>query len=320
VQRQARDTLRRVRALVVTNMWPSERDPAFGSFVRDQVEALRAIDGVEVEVFAFSGGGRGYARAARALHRRHGRDRFDVVHAHFGLSAWPALTLRGAPHVVTMHGTDLVHTRSGPVSRAAIPLVSLAATVSASLAQRIPGAGTRRRVAVLPCGVALDRFRPLDRVHARRRLGLDPDGHYLLFPADPARPAKRHADAAEAAGAVELLTLGGVPPSEVPLYVNAANAVLITSESEGFGLAVLEALACDVPVLSTPVGIAPLVLRGIEGTLCAPFDRDRWRAAVAPHLAEPDPRVNGRERAALFSADRMAERVLVAWRELVATA
>jgi glycosyltransferase involved in cell wall biosynthesis len=309
-----------VRALVVTNMWPSERDPAFGSFVRDQVDALRAIDGVEVDVFAFSGGTRGYARAARALRQRHGDDRFDVIHAHFGLSAWPALALRGAPHVVTMHGTDLAHPRSGPVSRAAVPLVTLAATVSASLAKSVPGAGTRRRVAVLPCGVALDRFRPLDRAHARRRLGLDPDGHYLLFPADPARPGKRHADAAQAAGAVRLLTLGGVPPAEVPLYVNAANAVLITSESEGFGLALLEALACDVPVLSTPVGIAPLVLQGIEGTLCAPFDRDRWRAALAPHLAEADPRVVGRERAALFSAERMAQRVLAAWREVAGTA
>ncbi len=54
-----------------------------------------------------------------------------------------------------------------------------------------------------------------------------------------------------------LLALGNVPPSDVPLCVNAANAVLVPSEREGFGLGVLEALACDVPVLATPVGIAP---------------------------------------------------------------
>jgi glycosyltransferase involved in cell wall biosynthesis len=306
-----------MRALVVTNMRPSAERPALGRFVRDQVEALRRIDGVEVELFAFPPGLRSYPRAALALRRRFRGERFDMVHAHFGLSAWPALAVRGAPHVVTFHGTDLAHPRSGPLSRAVLPFVSLAATVSASLAQRVPGAGTRRRVAVLPCGVDLERFRPLPRVDARRRLGLDPDGPLLLFPADPARAEKRFDRAQAVAGDVPLLTLVDVPPAEVPYWVNAANAVLVPSEREGFGLAVLEALACDVPVLATPVGIAPLALDGIAGAHCGPFGAEAWRTAVAPHLAAADPRVAGRARADLFSADRMAERVAVAWRTVL---
>jgi glycosyltransferase involved in cell wall biosynthesis len=220
--------------------------------------------------------------------------------------------------VVTFHGTDLAHARSGRLSRAVLPFVSLPATVSASLAGRIAGAGARRRVAVLPCGVDLTRFRLLPRAEARLRLGLDPDAPCLLFPADPARAEKRHDRAREVAGDVPLLTLSGVDPAEVPTWVNAANAVLIPSEREGFGLAVLEALACDVPVLATPVGIAPLALSAIDGTHCAPFDADVWRAALAPHLAAADPRVAGRGRASLFSADRMAARVAVAWRALAA--
>ncbi len=51
----------------------------------------------------------------------------------------------------------------------------------------------------------------------------------------------------------------------MPLWVNAANAVLVPSEREGFGLAVLEALACDVPVLATPVGIHPEALASVAG-------------------------------------------------------
>ena len=88
----------------------------------------------------------------------------------------------------------------------------------------------------------------------------------------------------------------------MPLWVNAANAVLVPSEREGFGLAVLEALACDVPVLATPVGIAPEALAGVAGTLCAPFDAGAWRAALAPHLAAADPRIAGRARAEPFSS------------------
>lgn len=308
-----------MRALIVTNMYPTAARPALGRFVHDQVQALQRIDGVEVELFAFPPGLRSYPRAARALRRRFGGARFDVIHAHFGLTAWPALALRGAPHVVTFHGTDLAHPRSGRLSRAALRFVDLAATVSASLArERLSDAGVRRRVAVLPCGVDLERFRPLSRVEARRRLGLDPDAPCLLFPADPARPEKRFDRARAVAGDVPLLTLGNVDPEEVPLWVNAANAVLVPSEREGFGLAVLEALACDVPVLATPVGVAPLALEGIAGAHCGDFDEDAWRTLLAPHLADADPRVAGRERAARLSAERMAERVVVAWRAIAA--
>jgi glycosyltransferase involved in cell wall biosynthesis len=305
-----------MRALVVTNMHPTAARPALGRFVADQVRALRALDGVEVELFAFDPGLRSYPRAARELRRRYRGERFDVVHAHFGLTAWPALALRGAPHLVTFHGTDLAHPRTRLLSRAALPFVALAATVSASLAQRLPRGA--RRVAVLPCGVDVERFRPLPRAVARARLGLDPVGPCLLFPADPARAEKRFDRAREVAGDVPLLTLEDVDPDEVPYWVNAANAVLVPSEREGFGLAVLEALACDVPVLATPVGIAPLALAGIEGAHCGGFDAAAWRTALAPHLAGPDPRVEGRERAHLFSADRMAERVAVAWAALAA--
>lgn len=305
-----------LRALVVTNLHPTPEDPAHGRFVRDQVDALRRLPDLEVELFAFPPGAPSYLRAARDLRRRYRRHRFDVVHAHFGLSAWPALAVRGAAHVVTLHGTDLHHRRSGPVSRAALPLVDLAATVSADLAGRVRGAGRRRAVAVLPCGVDTRRFVPRDRAEARERLGLPRDQPFVLFPADAARPEKRHDRAVAAAGDARVRPLGRVDPEEVPLWVNAANAVLVPSEREGFGLATLEALACDVPVLATPVGVAPFALDGIPGTLCGPFEVDSWRAALRPHLEDPDPRVPGRPRALLLSADRMAERVAAAWRAL----
>jgi teichuronic acid biosynthesis glycosyltransferase TuaC len=305
-----------LRALVVTNMYPSEDAPQRGSFVRDQVEALRRHPDVEVELFAFDAGLRSYPRAACELRRRYRHERFDVVHAHFGLTAWPAVAARLGPVAVTLHGNDLFHPRSRAITRAALPLTALPAAVSRAFSELVPGAGTARRVAVLPCGVDMERFRPIPRAEARRRLGLDPDGPYLLFPHDPARPLKRFDRAREAAGDVPLLTLGKVHPAEVPYWHNAANAVLVPSQDEGMGLAVIEASACDVPAFGTPVGIHPLALEGIEGSLCEPFDRDRWRAALAPHLSDPDPRVKGRDRAALFSAERMAARVVAAWRAL----
>ncbi len=306
-----------MRALVVTNMYPSQAHPALGSFVRDQVEALRRLADVDVEVFAFEPGGpAAYARAAADIRRRYGHDRFDVVHAHFGLTAWPALAAHGRRRAVTLHGTDLANPRSRAITLAALRRYDLPAVVSEPLTVEVPSWAVKRSPAVLPCGVDIERFRPIARDEARARLGLDQRGPYLLFPADPARPEKRYDRALAVAGEVPLLGLREVDPAEVPLWINAANAVLVPSEREGFGLSVLEALACDVPVLATPVGIAPGALGGITGAYCGAFEITAWQEALAPHLTAADPRIDGRDRAAQFSSDRMAARVVAAWREL----
>ncbi len=309
-----------MRALIVTNMYPTPERPAFGSFVRDQVEALRRIAGVDLELSVLpSGGAAGYVRGARQLRGPGRPERFDIVHAHFGLTAWPALAARARARAVTLHGTDLAHPRSRLITLAALPFMDLVATVSQPLTQQIPGWARRGRLAILPCGVDLRRFRPIPRAQARAELGLHPDRACVLFPADPARPEKRHdlALALAAEADAPLLTVGIVAPSEMPLWVNAANVVLVPSDREGFGLAVLEALACNVPVLATPAGVAPEALADIPGTYCGPFDLLTWRQALAPHLAAADPRVGGRPRAEQFSTDRMAARVVQAWTELL---
>jgi teichuronic acid biosynthesis glycosyltransferase TuaC len=316
-----------LRALVVSDMLADAAHPERGRFVRDQVAALRLLDGLDVELYEFAPGASALAGAALQLRQRFdGRPasagvgsarRFDVVHAHFGLTAWPALAVRARVRALTVHGTDVRHPRTRPLTAAVLPLMDIVAAASAALARELPGRRARRRAQVLPCGVDLDRFHALPRARARAELGLDPESPYLLFPADPARAEKRHdlAHALARAAGVELLTLGGRDPARVPLWVNAANAVLVPSEREGFGLAVLEALACDVPVLATPVGIHATALERVDGTLCAPFELASWLAALEPHLRAPDPRVEGRASATRFSAREMAARVAGAWRE-----
>jgi teichuronic acid biosynthesis glycosyltransferase TuaC len=323
-------------------MLADERHPERGRFVRDQVAALRRLPDLEVELYEFPPGVGNLARAARILRGRYGARRgkrrgarhLDVVHAHFGLTAWPALAVPARARGLTVHGTDVRDPRTRQVTRAVLPLMDLIGAASTELAHELPGRAARRRAQVLPCGVDLDRFRALPRGQARAELGLAPDRPHILFPADPSRTVKRYDRAraivqvlaetgdrspapARASGAPQLHTLGGVPPELVPLWVNAANAVLVPSEHEGFGLAVLEALACEVPVLATPVGIHAEALHDLPGTLCAPFDIPRWRAALEPHLRSEDPRVAGRARAEPFSAECMAMRLADAWRALL---
>src|SRR3954447_24007 len=289
-----------MRALVVSDMGPTPHAPGRGAFVRDQVAALRKQPGLDVELDEAPPGATALASLAARCARRKG---FDVVHAHYGLTAYPALAVRGAKRVLTLHGNDVRHPRTRRLTHAVLPRLDLVATASASLRHELgDAAGRARRLAVLPCGVSLERFRPIPRDEARAAPGLPIDEPHLLFPADPARAVKRFDRAQEAAGDARLTALGRATPDEVALHVNAANAVVVPSDAEGFGLAVLEALACDVPVVATPVGIHPLALDGIDGTLCAPFDAAPWRPALAPHPAADDPRVKARARAELFSA------------------
>ena len=313
-----------MRVLVVTNFEPDASAPQRGRWVRDQVEEVRRR-GVEVELFSFPRGRQEYAPATRRLRRLLRRERFDLVHAHYGLAGWCARLAGARPLIVSFHGTDVRHWLVGALSRRLVWRIDLVAAVSRALfvpENGRPGLPPVPGSAVLPCGPDLARFVPIPREEARQRLDLDPEGRYLLFAANPARPEKRHDRAAQLAQAcdADLLTGGSIEPEEMPLWINAANAVLITSDYEGFGMVGVEALACDVPVLSTPVGIAPFALRGVDGTLCVPFDLDTWAATARPLLDLPDPRVRGAARAASLSAGRMAERTIEAYRDVLSTA
>ncbi len=310
-----------MRVLVVTNLMPDASAPQRGRWVFDQIDEIRRA-GVEVDLFGFPPGRSEYVPATRRLRRLLREERFDLVHAHYGLAGWCAKLAGAAPLMVTFHGTDVRHHLVGPMSRRLAWRADLVAAVSRALfspEHGRPGLPAISGSAVIPCGPDLDRFHPIARKRARAELDLDPGGRYALFPANPARPEKR-ADRAEelaAAAGAELLTGGAIEPDRMPLWINAANAVLVTSDNEGFGMACIEALACDVPVLSTPVGIAPFALAGIAGALCAPFETGAWLERLAPHLDADDPRVDGAAQAASLSAARMAERTIVAYRALI---
>jgi glycosyltransferase involved in cell wall biosynthesis len=309
-----------MRVLVVTNLVPDDSAPQRGRWVLDQIDEVRR-HGIEVDFFGFPPGRSEYVPATRRLRALLRRERFDLVHAHYGLAAWCARLAGARPLLVTFHGTDVRHPVVGPLSHRLAWRADRVSAVSRALFEPEdgrPGLPPVPGSAVLPCGPALDRFVPIPRAEARAELGLDPDGRFLFFPANPARPEKRGDRAAELAAAcgAELLTGGGIEPERMPLWINAADAVLVTSDYEGFGMAAVEALSCEVPVLSTPVGVAPYALGGIAGCLCAPYETAAWAAAARPHLEAPDPRVAGAARAATLSAARMAERVIEVYRDI----
>ncbi len=200
VRRPDQSTLAGVRVLVVTNITPDAASPSRGVFVRDQVAALAP--------------GRGRGRALLLPPRPvelSPRGPADPPAAARGALRPGPRPLR-AGRLVRVAGRGPAPDRHLPRHRRAPPdrrAVCRAAwrggstwSPGASRALFAPEAGRpglpRRpgASAVLPCGADLDRFRPSPRAEARQRLGLDPDGRYLLFPAATFRPEKRHDRAA----------------------------------------------------------------------------------------------------------------------------
>lgn len=321
-----------MRVLVLTAMYPSASRPVSGTFVQEQVESLRAA-GVDVEVMDFDGARslRNYLRAGQALRRKLRESGFDIVHAHYGLTALPALMQRQVPVVVTYHGSDILG-QVGPAGNytfAGRLKVLLSKTMGRFVADRIIVAELLRNrwwdAHVLPMGVDLEKFAPRPQADARRELGLDPVRRYVLFLANPANRGKRHDIASAAvdlvrAGSpdVELLTVFKVPHTQVPAYMSAADVLVLTSDHEASPCVIKEALAANLPIVSVRCGDVEDRIRGVRNCrLCERTPAD-VAAKLEAALAEGGP-TNGREAVASISLAAIARKTVEVYRGVLAS-
>jgi teichuronic acid biosynthesis glycosyltransferase TuaC len=254
-----------LKVLFVTNMYPDETNPGSGAFVRQQAEHLRKA-GHQVDVLHIESGRSRlkYLTSPIDVYAQTRRESYDVVHAHYGLSGFPALFRHKSPLVITLHGSDALVGHLQPlISKAVCSLADAVIVVSKGISARIAGQ-------IIPCGIDLEVFTPRDRTAARVRLGLPVRGKLVLFPFDPKRKIKRYELARAAIYALSdpdtrILTVCGKRNEDMPWYYNAADVMVLCSESEGSPTSVKEALACNLPVVSTDVGDVREIMDGIEG-------------------------------------------------------
>lgn len=254
---------RRLRIAVVTNMWPSDAEPAGGIFVRREVEELRRSGGLEVDVVnvrtaqARSRYVTQWARVRRSIRAVDP----DIVHFHYGLSQLLEPWWRG-PSVVTFHGSDLTIPWQRCVSTAAMRLHPRRRAIVVSGHLLTLATATRGEPRIIPCGVDTSLFRPMDKSEMRSLLGLPQERPVIMFPASPQRAVKNHALFREVVRRVgrqlgeepTTIDLHHVDPHDAVLRYGAADVVVLTSRHEGSPLVVKEALACRRPVVSVPVG------------------------------------------------------------------
>jgi teichuronic acid biosynthesis glycosyltransferase TuaC len=326
---------RGLRVLVATNMYPTEASPSYGAFVDDQVQSLRRA-GASVEV-VFIDGRRGpviYALAPRRIRGLARSGRFDLVHAHYGLTGWAAM-FQDLPLVVSFVGDDLLGTPrlggrltvksriSRRLGQAAARRAAAIICVSENLRQALWNPGDRARAQVIPLGVDTDAFAPGDRRAARLRLGVGVDERLVLFPNTPNEPRKR-LDLAERAIArlnpqglaVRLWVVAGVPHREMPDYFRAADCLLLTSDWEGSPLVVREALSADLPVVSVDAGDVKLWLERVPG--CLVVARDPESIAVGlENVLRGTRRIDGTAIRPELAIDRVVARVADVYRAVL---
>jgi glycosyltransferase involved in cell wall biosynthesis len=327
-----------MRVLAVTNMWPSAHRPATGALVAQQVDGLRRA-GIEVAVLhveRLERGMRAYARLGAMC--RDAAGAADLVHAMYGgvLADVVTRTVRDRPTVVSFCGSDLL---GEPLSRPHRRLLAWAGTVasrraarraaavvvkSRNLARALQGAVPAGRIHVIPNGVDLARFRPLDRDACRRALGWRRDVAQVLFPTTNGAAVKRPELARAALARLEragirtvLRELTGVPHANVPIWINACDVLLVTSAHEGSPNVVKEALACGVPVVSVDVGDVRERIDRVDGCHIAEATPDALAGTLRLVLAGPR-RVDAASQIRLLSLEAVSARLAAVYRTLLA--
>jgi teichuronic acid biosynthesis glycosyltransferase TuaC len=309
-----------MKILMLTNMYPTPEMPSFGTFVQDQVEALRK-EGVDIDVFLVNGRKNkiNYVWGIFRFWAKILTHRYDLIHAHYFYSGIIGRIQYLLPVVLTHHGPEVFMTWERYPARMITPFMDKIILVSPEQKRRM---GCERAV-IIPCGVNFEQFKPVPRDEARRQLNLPLDKKLVLWAGEYFRPIKRYdivkaaiAKAKEKDPSIELVLLSGRPHDAVPLYMNACDCLLLVSDGEGSPMVIKEAMTCNLPIVAFPTGDVADVVEGTEGCYLCTQDIDNVAEKLCLALKTPR-RSNGRERVSYMEKGNIARKIIGVYQDLL---
>jgi glycosyltransferase involved in cell wall biosynthesis len=294
-----------------------------------QIESLKAL-GVAVETYVFRnrrsllgllGGGLALRRKARECGA-------DLVHVHYGAAqGFIAVLLVNKPVVISFCGSDLLGNYdlrghktwsgrlSGFLSRLGAIGCRRAIAKSEELRQALWLRPLRNKCDVIPNGVDLNQFHPMPQATARAALGWNHDDPVVLFMdrkgawvKDPALAHAAYSEAKKKVGNLRLNVVENVCPDKMPLFYNAADALLLTSHHEGSNNTTKEALACNLPIVATACGDVRERLAGVQGCYVCSRNHQELGRKLSLVVTRRE-RSEGRQHVQDLTVDRIGMRI-----------
>lgn len=293
-----------MKILHVTINYPTPEYPIFGIFVKEQIQSLQKIE-VDCDVFYCNGENKGFRKYITYVPRLWWKvltGHYDIIHCHHVLSA-VILCLTGWP----LFKKCIVSYQSRPEYEWGYTVLKIMKVLfNAIIVKFEPGELKHRKIFYLPNGCNQDFFRPMDKGDCKLQLGLEKDKKYLLFmdSTKKIRQVKR-VDRFNAAvdilknkyhhDEVDTIILRSTPREQTPVYMNACELYLMTSDIEGSPNSVKECMCCNTPVVSTPVGNVREMIGDIPGAYVANTFEPEELADLCDKVLHNETPFNGRE-------------------------
>ena len=287
-------------------------------FVKEQGDSLKEI-GLDIDYFLIKGKGMtGYLKNYFNFIKIVKNNTYDIIHAHYGLSGLLATLQSHVPVVITFHGSDVNLNRTNfYLSFVASRLSDENIFVHESLSKKLSLFSDQTEI--IPCGVNLNLFKPIDKLASRDKLGLDHNYSYVLFSSSFNNKIKNAALAKLALSNFEniiLLEMKGYSREEVHLLMNAVDILIVTSHSETGPVVVKEALACNCPIISTDVGDVKELAKGTKNCYIVGYDAKHIEQRIRDILSS-NKKSDGRAAVKHFGLEKIATDVYEVYKRVV---
>jgi teichuronic acid biosynthesis glycosyltransferase TuaC len=290
-----------------------------GNIVKNQGESL-IKSGVQIDYFIISEKGfKGYIKSIPKIRKAYRKGKYDLVHAHYSLSAFAASCAGGFPLVVSLMGSDAylsIFWRY--VARLFYHIRWQKTIVKTEKMQKLL---RMKKALVIPNGVDIENFKPMIQREAQREIGFDPSRKLIIFVSNPNRSEKDYPLALKSVqilnrNDVDLMPIFNIRNEKISNYMNAADLLLLTSKREGSPNVVKEAMACNTPIVSTDVGD---VKKNIMDVTCSFIAESSPRelALKIDTILETGKRSNGREKLISLGldSDSVAKKIISVYKE-----